>query len=127
MKCGLIVLFIVAILLLAVGAVAAAPAQVADQPAAVSFGLVMKPGWGGGQDPPYNYTLDLILRCAMLNKYRYRQPGTTTIIMTGTLLAYQRTALCAQFPMRGMGTGDPIGDGYPPSLYSGTTDAFPAR
>jgi hypothetical protein len=127
MKRVVMILLIALVLLAGVGVAIAAPGAANAQPQAVSFGLLMKPGWVGGEDPPYNYTAILVLRCALLSKYRSRDSGTTTIVITGTALAAQRGVTCASFPLRGMGTGDPIGDGYPPSLFDGLTDVFPLR
>jgi|WetSurMetagenome_2_1015567.scaffolds.fasta_scaffold105163_2 hypothetical protein len=121
--------FLIALLLTAIMAIVlsgAVPTQAAPQRASASFGLLMKPGWGGGDsDPSRNYTAILVLRCALLNKYRSREPGTTKIVITGTMIAYQLGATCANFPGKGMGTGIPIGEVFQP--YTGTTDVFPAR
>lgn len=88
------------------------------------FGMLMKPGWGGGDDSQ-NITFALILRCALLSRYKDLSPGTVTIPLD--LVPLQRSSTCATFPMRGMGTGEPVGEGFPFVPYSGTTDVFPKR
>jgi hypothetical protein len=113
--------------LLALAASQVATTQAAPQRTTASFGVMLKPGWGGGEDAPYNYTAILVLRCALLNRSRTRQPGITTVVITGTNLALQRGATCANFPMWGMGDGNPIGEETPFVPYAGTTDTFPQR
>ncbi|CAG0933609.1 hypothetical protein TFLX_03130 [Thermoflexales bacterium] len=98
--------------------------QAAPRRADAGFGMIMKPGWGGGDDGQ-NITFALILRCALLSRYKDMSPGT--VIIPLDLVPLQRSSTCATFPMRGMGTGDPVGEGFPFVPYSGTTDVFPKR
>jgi hypothetical protein len=99
--------------------------QAAPQHAvAANFGMMMKPGWGGGDDG-VNITMVLLLRCALLKQYQDRLPGQQSVPLgiTGGM----RSATCATFPMKGMGDGSPIGVGFQFVPYAGRTDVFPQR
>lgn len=120
MKLGFVLLLIsVAVIAL----LSATATQAASRPARASFGVMMKPGFGGGEDIPKNYTLILLLRCAMQSRYRDQEPGTR--VVTGDVV-WQGRNHCSNYPMRGMGSGEPLGEGTYVGFF-GTTDVFPWR
>ncbi|MGV0974492.1 MAG: hypothetical protein ACOYBO_01035 [Azonexus sp.] len=112
----LAMLFALLLLSLTLGATFAAPEKTDT-----SFGLLMKPGWVGGNDAT-NQTRILILRCALRNSGRGGVDSEK--VVTGNLG-------CATFPMaRMINHRDYIGNRSWPTVtftFSGTTDLFLAR
>ena len=111
-----LLVLLVAVMLLAIVLVSIAGAATAGT--AADFGVLMKPGWGGGYDVPTNTTYILMLRCSFLHSvYASGTPG----VFTGALP-------CARFPSGFMGSGKPLGV-YPTTTvtYTGQTNFFFAR
>jgi hypothetical protein len=115
------VLVVVLLALLLLSLTLATTVSASSSETAPSFGLLMKPGWVGGNDAT-NQTRILILRCALRNS---GGGGVDSeMVVTGNLG-------CATFPMaRMINHRGYIGNRSWPTVtftFSGTTDWFLAR